>query len=153
MSNPFENYGEAATVAPVRRQQLNIEKRRDAKIAQKGQAELDEKAILLRRYNAWVRERREEIFAGPLGKEFRALAALLRTMTPSSAPALIKFIENAAWIRMADADTRHEVLAMVSNGITQTRLNAGLPPFDDALPGEADNAFLVIRNHIQNVAT
>lgn len=152
MSNPFESYGDAATVAPVKRQQLNIEKRRDSALARKAQADLEERASLLRGYNAWIRERRDELFAGPFGKECRALNALLRTMTPSSAPALVKFIENASWLKEADADTRHEVLAMVSNGITRVRLSAGLTPFDDALPGEPDNAFLIIRAHIQNAS-
>ena len=146
MSNPFESYGDAATVAPIRRREL----RRDSAMAIKAQKQLDEQAYLLKGYNSWVKERREALFAGPFGKECKALNSILRTMTPSSAPALISFIQKANWLKEADADTRHEVLAMVSNGITRVRLNAGLPPFDDAMPGEPDNAFLIIRDHIQN---
>jgi hypothetical protein len=60
------------------------------------------------------------------------------------ATALINFIDAGPW-HGADRDTRFEILALVDAVIIARRERMGMPPFDDALPGQPDNAFLILR--------
>jgi hypothetical protein len=71
--------------------------------------------------------------------------AFLQTMTKPSA--LVEFVAAGPWAN-ADADTRTEILALIDVAIIKRREHAGLPPFDDPLPGEKLGAFLLLREHL-----
>jgi hypothetical protein len=136
--NPFEAYADVAKPQWQRTQERSVEKRRETISARKTQLEekLDERDLLAKLYRQHVAEKKQALLDGPLGKEIKGLLSFMRTMTPSSAPALVKLVEGAAWLRGADADTRHGVLSLINRGIANLRKREGLMPFDDALPGE-----------------
>jgi hypothetical protein len=44
--------------------------------------------------------------------------------------------------------THDEILALVNAAIVKHRERLGLPLMDDALPGQPDNVFLIVREHL-----
>lgn len=61
--------------------------------------------------------------------------------------ALIDFIASGPWSD-ADADTRFELLALVDATIIRRREHMGRVPLVDALPGQPDNLFLILREQL-----
>jgi hypothetical protein len=109
------------------------------------QKALAEHSQQLRQWKSWRRERLENLLAGPYAEPTRALLAFLKTMSTPSA--LVAFIKSGPW-NDADADVRSEVLTLIDTAIVARREHAGLPPFDDPLPGEPPGAFLHLREHL-----
>jgi hypothetical protein len=106
-----------------------------------------QKALAEQRYEfrQWKRRRRERVealLAGPYAEPVRALLAFLKTMTGPTA--LINFVTAGPWAD-AGADVRFEILALVDAVIVQRRERMGLMPFDDSLPDQPENAFLILR--------
>jgi hypothetical protein len=103
---------------------------------------LKERAYELRQWRRWRRERFEELLNGPYAEPARALVDFCKTVTSSTA--LIEFVKAGPW---SDADTnvRIEVLTFVDAVITKQRERRSLVPFDDPLPGQPDNAWLILR--------
>lgn len=103
---------------------------------------LQERSHEFRLWKHWRRERLDALLAGPYAEPAQALLTFLRTMP--GATALIDFIDAGPWDK-ADRNTRFEILALVDAAIIARRERMGLVPFDDALPGQPDNAFLILR--------
>jgi hypothetical protein len=107
-----------------------------------------QKALAERRtgYRLWVkwrRERLDELLAGPYGAPARALLDVCKN--PKTSPReLIAFVAAGPWAH-ADRDTRFEILSLLDGFIVKKREKAGLDPFDDALPGEPDSLFVILR--------
>ena len=140
MTNPFLDFAEKQTPAPVKARQRATEKRR-AKVEQKALTERDN---LLRLWKQWRHERVEALLAGPHGAEARALLAFLQAMSLDDGPRLVEFVRAGGWHR-ADPDTRFEILSLINATLTTLRERANLVPFDDLLPDEEPTAFLIIR--------
>jgi len=98
---------------------------------------LTEKRIELRLWKQWRRERLEALLAGPYAEPAQALLAFFKTMT--GAGALVEFVMSGPWAD-ADEDVRYEILSLVKR-----RERMGLAPIDDSLPGQPENAFLILR--------
>lgn len=96
---------------------------------------------LTRDWKKWRRDEQAEVREGEFAKELKGIETFLRTMAPSSAPALVALIRGSKWIDRADRATRHCLLTIIADGIRRLRERNGLPPFDDALPGEQPTAF------------
>jgi hypothetical protein len=145
--NAFETYADTAKPQWQRRKEASLTKRRET-IAAKSDMEkrLDERDLLTKLYRQHVAERKQALLDGPHGKDIRGLLSFVRTMTPSSAPALVKLVENAAWLRTADDETRYGVLSLINRGIINLRKREGLMPFEDALPDEPPTASEQIKN-------
>jgi hypothetical protein len=95
-------------------------------------------------YRRWRDECRGALLAGPYGDAARRLMGFLEVIGLHDGAALIRLVESGHW-RSADFDTRHELLALIGSAVISSRERYGLPPFDDALPAEPPNAFLLIR--------
>ena len=81
---------------------------------------------------------------GPHGPAVAQVMATLKRLTPGSASALIALLREHDWSQM-DAGVRFVVLHEINETVTCLREKSGLPPIDDALPGERDTGFLIIR--------
>jgi hypothetical protein len=145
MTNPFEALAAAEKPAWEKRKE-RIADKRAATFAARVKAD-DEAEQLTKLYNAMRRGRLAALESGPYGEGVKALRKFLRTMTLESAPDLIEVVRcaHAGWLGEADPDTRHEVLDLISRGITSLRERNGLTPYDDPMPDEPLNAFLEIR--------
>jgi hypothetical protein len=115
--------------------------RRNSK--QERERELADQAKLTRAWRQWRRECLDNLLADSrYGEAARALLAFCKTMTTPSA--LISFIDAGPW-READTEVRFQILSLLGAVITKRRERMGLAPFDDALPGQPDNVFLILR--------
>jgi hypothetical protein len=136
----FLDFADSQIPAPLMARHRAAEKR--AELARR--KALQERDHLLRRWLHWRGERLAQLLAGPQGDAVRDLVGFLDGMTFEQAPALVEFIATSQ-LRIADADTRFEILHLIDRAIASLREKQGLPPFDDALPGEAPTAFQIIR--------
>ncbi len=98
-------------------------------------------------YRKWREDSHKALLAGPHGAAAGELLDFLRRMNPSNGKALLELITAGPWDR-ADADTRFEVLRQIDAAIIARREHDGLDPFDDALPGQPNNLFLLIREQL-----
>jgi hypothetical protein len=71
--------------------------------------------------------------------------AFFKTMTGPAA--LIEFIASGPW-GDADSDVRFEILSLLDAVIIRRREKMGLAPFDDALPDQPLNVFLILREQL-----
>jgi hypothetical protein len=98
-----------------------------------------------RLWKRWRRDRLDALLAGSYGVPAKALLAFFKTMTGPTA--LIDFVRSVPW-SSADESTRFEVLTLVDAVIMKRREKMGLAPFDDALPHQPPNAFLILHAHL-----
>src|SRR5262249_32924778 len=103
---------------------------------------LADNADLLRAWRAYHREQLEQALAGVHANVIGRLMAQLKDL--HSARELVAFIEAQDWSAV-DADTRLVALHEGNSAITRLRERMGLPPIDDALPGEPLRAYQLIR--------
>lgn len=108
-----------------------------------------EKRVLALQWRRWRRERSDIILEGPHARDYRGLLLLVGSLTPESAPALVQYVQRAAWLRAADRDVRRTALTVIDDAIVLLRVKHGLQPFDDSLPGEPPTAFEKIRAELE----
>ena len=58
-------------------------------------------------------------------------------------------MRNARWLLDTDMATRQAVLSVISGRLITLRLINGYPPIDDALPGEPDTVFQIVRDALK----
>lgn len=106
---------------------------------------LEERNLLWRRYRAARKAHRETLYIKhPCGGDLQTFAAQLKRYTQlSDATAMLTYVRAAArsWLTIAPPEIKAEALSLINEHIIRIRTNAGLPPFDDPLPGEPDKVF------------
>jgi hypothetical protein len=113
---------------------------------------LEDNALLLCAWQHWHRERLQAALAGPDGCMVAELVKLLRGLSWESASALLQFVRATPW-HDVDHETRAVALHQINFAIIRLRERHGLPPFDDALPGDRLNVFQTIREMISRLST
>ena len=103
---------------------------------------LKEQQIEFLLWKRWRHERLDALLNGAYGAAANDLLEFLKTMQSPSQ--LIAFIDGGPWAR-ADRNTRFKILALLDAVIIKQREKRNLDPFDDALPGQPDNVFLILR--------
>jgi hypothetical protein len=148
MSNSFERY--AAMNLPRRARPVRVVRSEaNAPLAPTAmEQEQRDTSIQFARYKRAVRAQSMALMESEHGENYRMLLLLLRRLTPQSASELVNYVKGARWITRCDADQKFIVLSIIDMAIIRTRIRAGLPEFDDALPGQPDNVFLIIRKII-----
>jgi hypothetical protein len=137
----FASFGQSQLVAPVKAKLRRAEQRiikREAE-APMMPTELEKKQLdeqrQLKRWRHWRREElRTEVQARP--QQWRELNRILRKLTINDASKLIDYVRNAAWMHEADLQTRRIVLRAINARIMRVRVQNGLEPIYDSLPGE-----------------
>lgn len=115
----------------VRTEQRRLEKAmRMPSPLEKKQAEA---AQLLKLYRAWRRELKAEIVRRH-GRDFAELLRLLRNLHWHDAEKIVDFVDEAEWLRTADADTRLSTLSYIDESLIRARVRYALSPFDDGIP-------------------
>lgn len=144
----FDEIAATQTPAPVQRKLDAAEKR--ARARAQAEQDLRDEQTLSKLYRRWKVQARDALLAGPHGREIRGIVAFLDGMTLSSAPALIRLIERAAWARTMGVDDRFVLLGIVSAGIVRCREKAGLEPYDDEIAWcEPPKAFSQIKTLLE----
>jgi hypothetical protein len=110
------------------------------RLAKKAQKAITERDIT---FQLWRRHHRAELdamLAGEHGDALRDLITFLQAMTLGDASELIT---RAEYWRGSDA--RFKVLTLIDTAIIRLRTAHGMVPFDDPLPQEPANVFLLVR--------
>jgi len=141
-SDPFAEFADQAIAAP-RKRQLH------AAAERKRQAVLEERSRMFRLWKKWHRERVVKPLAGPYSAAARELADFLEMMSLTSGSELIELVHRGPW-RGADHVTQFEILRLIDGALAHLRERDGLPPFDDALPGEPLTVFQIIRAELSH---
>ena len=140
--NYWDLIGDKQIVRPVKRQMEKADRR--AAVEARKKEEKDE-AEQLSLYKAWKREVKKEMQI-KYGKQLEDLMKMLKNLSLDSSDALVETIKKARWLIDADAHSRITILSYIDAAIIKCRIVHGLSPFDDALPGEPDTAFQIIRH-------
>jgi hypothetical protein len=148
MSNSFERY--AAMNLPRRSKPVRVVRSEASAPMKPTAAEKEQRdnTVQFARYKRAVRAEHQALVNSEHGAKVRMLLSLLKQLTPQSTNSLVDYVREAKWIGRCDDDQRFVILGMIDFAIMRARIRAGLPTFDDALPGEPDNLFLIIRKII-----
>jgi hypothetical protein len=138
--NPYEALAERQISTPRKARQRAIGKRARTR-AGEALAERDQQFALWRK---WRHERSEAVLAGPHADAARDLLDFLDCLTFEDGERLVVQVRAGPWAA-ADADTRFLILVAIDNALAGVRERNGLPPFDDLLPGQPPNVFLMLR--------
>lgn len=162
-ANPFEAVANAQLTAAAKSRHRAADKRmanlvvtseRDAPmVASPADKAMFEASAQFREYQRYLRNRKAELLSGPYSAQIAELVAMLKTLEPNRAEALVDWVEHADWLQQADYSTRHNVLAIIADAIETWRIRHGLAPFDDSLPGEPPTAFEQIRFMLTGVGS
>lgn len=106
--------------------------------------ELADASRLLRAWRRWHREEREEALASPHGTVLHELFHMFANLKHIQPMQLIGYVQSIDWDSI-DYNTRLTVIHELNNAITRFREKRGLEPIDDALPGEPDTPFRMIK--------
>jgi hypothetical protein len=109
-----------------------------------------ERNRLLARYRAARRDHRRRLYQQPDGEKLHAMALQIGRYGIYDAAAFLAYVKEQArgWLATAEPEMRHEALAIVSERIQRVRVTAGLPPFDDALPGEDEDLWQACKQEL-----
>jgi hypothetical protein len=130
----------AERLSPVLRRRVATVAQREAQ-DERGR----ESSTLLKMWAAYKSTQRDALRNGAHGSQIAALEEQLASVTASTTASLVAIVRDADWLLGADADTRFAVLSLIATAITRAREEAGLPPFDDALPDEPPTPHQLIR--------
>lgn len=137
--NPFKAFADAYSPHPRQQRRAPSEPRTAA------EKRLHERNRLSAHYRREDARRVAEALASPLGRRLANLLAGFDQLTIDDADRLIETVAAQDWLLQADADFRHLALHLIDARIARIRRAAGLPELDDPLPGEPDNAFLILK--------
>lgn len=142
--NGFEAYAEEAIPRVV--------KKRDARRDERASRMIEvhqEREALSKSYRLARKEWLMSFVSGPGGDIARSLLSWIEQVTIDDADALVARIRQSTWLRQASADMRFLILSEIDRRIIDLREKAGLNPFDDPMPDEEPNAFIIIRGLLQ----
>jgi hypothetical protein len=153
--NPFVRLAEAqmsrATKAKNKRAEVK-QVMRDADAPMKpGELEqkLADQSKQVSSYNTWKRSELAKMQA-QYGENWDRFALMVRKFTFDSNPLdFICFLNELQWLHQADLRARQIALSYIANRLVKLRLEAGLAPFDDSLPGEEPTLFEIIRQQLR----
>jgi hypothetical protein len=143
--NPFQQFGQSV-VSSARA------KRKAAKPEVVPKTALEKKeADQERLFDLWLvqfNKQKKGLLEGPYAGSAAALCSVLENLTLEDGDMLI---EVARGWQGADRKTRELVLHLISIAMMELRCRHDLPPFDDPIFGQDDNAFLIIRKLLTGV--
>lgn len=147
--NAFEALAEQQIANPVKAKARAQEKRAVAQPPQTAaEKKLREQQRLLANYRRAHREIWRKALEGEHGPKLAALKRDLRRFGPEQANEFVAHVEALDWPATVDDDTRAIVLSLIGSRVVRIRTSAGFHPFDDALPGEPDCAWVRCRKAI-----
>ena len=101
-----------------------------------------------RQYRAMRRTALKTLFnSEPHGKSLWKLHATLAHFGIEDAAAMKRHVQREvdSWLGAAPFEIRYAALQLIGQRITRIRLQAGLVPFDDPLPGQPDRIFQTVK--------
>jgi hypothetical protein len=109
-----------------------------------------ERDRLWARYRAARRDHRRRLYQQPDGVHLHSFALQIGRYGISDAGPFLAYVREQArgWLATTEPEMRQEALALVSERIQRVRVAAGMPPFDDPLPGEDEDLWQACRREL-----
>ena len=162
MTNPFETLIAEQMVAATRRKQEQARKRAEKKLVVQSEADapmklgpmeqkLADTSKQMQSYRVFKRAGYEAMKSHPeygarWGEFIRRTLALRFNGDNTD---FVDYFAKQQWLFDAEHDIRAKALSFVANRLMNLRIENGLAPFDDALPDEAPNLFLTVRDQLK----
>jgi len=109
-----------------------------------------DQSVQLGRFKRAKKEEHQALLAHVVhGEPYARMLAILKRL-PDSARELVEHL-GKDWVRCLSQQQRSIVLSMISARIIRVREMDGRAPFDDPLPGQPDNLFIICRKIITGV--
>jgi hypothetical protein len=139
--NHFLALAERQISAPVKRRIAAAEAPRQDKAER-------EREALAAHFVAWRAQRLAALRSGPYSDEIAEIDQILERLTTDTIPNLAQYVCGSRLVD-ADCDTRHGALSLIGAALARTREEAGLEPFDDGLPDQVPDAFILVREALR----
>ena len=106
-----------------------------------------DQSVQLGRFKRAKKAEHQELLAHVAhGSPYARMLAILKRL-PDSARELVEHL-GKGWIACLSAHQKHTVLSMIDARIIHVREMDGRAPFDDPMPGQPDNLFIICRKLI-----
>jgi hypothetical protein len=161
VTNPYLDYANSTLPTPRRKVERTVQSEHEATPVAKAPMVLRgaEKALAERskqyaQAKRWTKAELKALLDGPWGSQIRKILQFLHAMGINDGPALLSLLDDLEWLEKADHNVRMHLLGEIDDAIITLRICSGLPPIDDALPGEPLTIFQIIRlklNHEEGV--
>ena len=111
---------------------------------------IKERDRLWARYKAARRDHRRRLYNQPGGDSLHSFALQVARYGIDDAAAFLAYVREQArgWLATAEPEMREEAKAIVSERIQRVRVQNGLPPFSDPLPGEPDDLWQMCKQEL-----
>jgi len=158
-ANPFEQLAAEQMADATRRKLEASRKRAEKRQAHIVQSDADAPMILgpqeqkladqskqAQAYRVWKKAEYDAMKQHPLYfSQWNEFAARVLDLTPDNTTEFVGYVAKQRWLLEAEISIRRLALSFLANRLIRLRLEQGLAPLDDSLPGEPDNLFITIR--------
>ena len=149
--NSFIKYGEI-TVNRYRAKPMTVKvvrSEREAPMVLRGaEKALAERSKQMSRAKRWINAETQAFLDGPWGNQIKQIESFLKSMGIEDAERLLDILDRLDWFRHADRNIRSYLLSSIDEAIINLRVDNGLAPIDDALPGEQLTIFQMIKEKL-----
>lgn len=147
--NPFEAYGEASTRTRDRKPRgpkIVMSEKDAPMVPNEMEKQQRERSAQMARYRKHKRDEHQQMIVGTHGDAYYRMLKIMAKL-PASSAELVDHLQKG-WVKQLNAHERQTVLGMISRRIMLIRERDGRPTFDDPMPGEPDNLFIICRKKI-----
>ena len=114
---------------------------------------LAERSKQLARAKRWTKAELKALLEGAWAPQIKRILHFLHKMGIEDGASLLALLDDLSWLENAEHNVRMHILAEIDDAIIMLRICAGLPPIDDALPGEELTIFQIIRQKLNHEET
>src|SRR5215472_9745953 len=155
MGNPYLDYADSALPTPRRKAVRTVQSEQGptakAPMVLRGaEKALAERSKQFAQAKRWTKAELQALLDGPWGMQIRKILKFLKAMGIHDGPALLSLLDDLSWLEKAEHNDRMHLLGEIDDAIITLRICAGLPPIDDALPGEPLTIFQIIRQKLNH---
>ena len=157
--NPFEQLAAEQMADATRRKLEASRKRAEKRQAHIVKSDADAPMILgpqeqkladqskqMRSYRAWRKAEYDAMAKHPIYfSQWNEFTHRVLELTPDNANEFVGYVAKQRWLLEAEISIRRLALSFLANRLIRMRLEQGLAPLDDSLPGEPDNLFITVR--------
>jgi len=151
MSNAYLDFASSVLPTPRRKAVRTVPSEAHAPMVPRGaEKALAERSKQFAQAKRWTKAELKALLEGPWAPQIKRILYFLHKMGIEDGPSLLALLDDLSWLEKAEHNIRMHILAEIDDAIIMLRICAGLPPIDDALPGEELTIFQITK---ENLAT
>ena len=151
IDNPYLDFAESVLPSPRRQTVRTVPSEAHAPMVPRGaEKALAERSKQFAKAKRWTKAELKALLEGPWAPQIKRILHFLHNMSIEDGPSLLALLDDLSWLEKASHDVRMHVLAEIDDSIIMLRVSAGLPPINDALPGEPLTIFQIIKRKLNH---